>query len=52
MFEQNYTVLDTLALITIVGLAIAYLYIRLVRKKASCGNGCGGCCSDKPKEKI
>ncbi|WP_156115238.1 FeoB-associated Cys-rich membrane protein [Vibrio variabilis] len=52
MFEQNYTVLDTLGLVAVVAIAIVYLYIRLVRKKASCGNGCGGCCSDKSKEKI
>ncbi|NVD05604.1 FeoB-associated Cys-rich membrane protein [Vibrio sp. JPW-9-11-11] len=49
MFEQHNAVLDVLALIAIVSVAVLYLYIRLVKRKASCGNGCGGCPSAQDK---
>ena len=45
MYQQNVELWDSLTLVVVVTIAVGYLYFRLVKKKGSCGNGCGGDCA-------
>ena len=51
MYQQNIEIWDILTLVVVVAIAVGYLYFRLVKKKGSCGNGCGGDCASQTKKK-
>ncbi|MDC5803997.1 FeoB-associated Cys-rich membrane protein [Vibrio europaeus] len=51
MYQQNVEMWDILTLVVVVAIAVGYLYFRLVKKKGSCGSGCGGDCASQAKKK-
>lgn len=51
MYEQTIEFWDVVIVLFVVVGAVGYLYQRLVKKKGSCGNGCGGDCASQPKKK-